>query len=85
MTIIWVHGGRKFNDGLKVLPVGKQFATGLRSDSTVALLVDVGGSHGHDLVGLKECYLDLPGRLILQDLLETLESIRSLPAKGSKQ
>ena len=46
---------------------------GLRSDPQAVLIVDVGESHGHDLLRLKQQFPDLPGRRILQDLQETID------------
>ena len=59
----------------QVFLVNDQFTTGIRSDPRAVLIVDVGGSHGHDLFKFKEQYPDLPGRLILQDLPETINSL----------
>jgi len=38
------------------------------------LMVDVGGSSGHDLVSFRSNHPDIPGRLILQDLPEAIEA-----------
>jgi len=38
------------------------------------LIVDVGGSSGHDLVGFRSAHPDMPGRLILQDLSHAIEA-----------
>ena len=50
-------------------------------NSDAVLLVDVGGSHGHDLLGFAKCYPSIPGKLVLEDLPETLESVASLPER----
>ena len=42
------------------------------------LIVDIGGSHGHDLINFRERYIEFPGRLVLQDLPETIDSIHNL-------
>ncbi|CZR56844.1 uncharacterized protein PAC_06733 [Phialocephala subalpina] len=39
------------------------------------LLVDVGGSGGHDLIGFHNAHPSMPGRLILQDLPTTIQSL----------
>lgn len=57
----------------EVFPITDQFSAGLRSDAHAVLIVDVGGSHGHDLLRFKEQFPGLPGRLILQDLPETID------------
>ncbi|KAJ5089581.1 hypothetical protein N7532_008265 [Penicillium argentinense] len=43
-----------------------------------ALLVDVGGSVGHDLSEFRRKWPDASGRLVLQDLPEVLEQARSM-------
>ena len=59
----------------EVFPITDQFSAGLRSEPRDVLLVDVGGSHGHNLLRFKDRYPSLPGRLILQDLPETINSL----------
>ena len=39
------------------------------------LIVDVGGSGGHDLVSFKQAHPDLAGRIILEDLPATIEGV----------
>ncbi|RAK75872.1 S-adenosyl-L-methionine-dependent methyltransferase [Aspergillus fijiensis CBS 313.89] len=39
------------------------------------LLVDVGGSFGHDLLDFRRKWPDVPGRLVLQDLPEVVASV----------
>ncbi|KIM99318.1 hypothetical protein OIDMADRAFT_166945 [Oidiodendron maius Zn] len=41
------------------------------------LLIDVGGSGGHDLIGFHKAHPSMPGRLILQDLPTTIQSLDS--------
>lgn len=40
------------------------------------LLVDIAGNTGHDIKSFRDNFSDLPGRLILQDLKETLDIIK---------
>ncbi|KAJ5759510.1 S-adenosyl-L-methionine-dependent methyltransferase [Penicillium odoratum] len=57
-------------------------ASTLRSlpyDPSAALIVDVGGGPGQELIRFKERYPDLPGRFVLQDLPITLNRIVALP------
>lgn len=61
----------------EIFPITKKLTTELRTGSKDILIVDIGASHGHDLVRFKERYSDLPGRFILQDLPETIESIHN--------
>ena len=56
-------------------PVTK-LMTDLRVGPKDVLIVDIGASHGHDLIGFKERYNVLLGRFILQDLPETIDSIQ---------
>ena len=64
----------------EIFPITGKLTTGLRSDLKTVLIVDIGASHGHDLIRFKERYIDLPGRFILQDLSETIDSMqKSLP------
>lgn len=65
----------------EIFPVREKVTTGLRSDPKDVLIVDIGASHGHDLVRFQELYSDLPGRFILQDLPETIDSIQHLPKR----
>lgn len=49
------------------------------------LMVDVGGSSGHDLVSFREHHANIPGRLVLQDLASAIEAASAnaeLKAKG---
>ncbi|KAF3919679.1 O-demethylpuromycin-O-methyltransferase [Dactylellina cionopaga] len=41
------------------------------------LLVDMGGGSGHDLIGFHKHHPDTPGRLVLQDLLETIQTLNA--------
>ena len=59
-------------------PVSDTLKSGLRSGPDDVLLVDIGASHGHDLIRFKERYSSFPGRLVLQDLPETIKTIHNL-------
>lgn len=63
----------------EIYPVAGTLATNLRSGPKDVFLVDIGASQGHDLIRFKEICNKLPGRLILQDLPETIESLQNLP------
>lgn len=54
------------------------FIDGSSQDPQEALLVDVGGGRGHDLLAFKEAYPDAVGKLVLQDLPGVIESITGL-------
>ncbi len=60
----------------EIFPITEKFTIGLRSGPKDVLMVDIGASHGHDLVRFRERHNDLPGRCILQDLGETIDSIQ---------
>lgn len=60
-------------------PVREILGEGASTDPDAALLVDVGGGKGHDLVTFKKTYGDLPGKLVLQDLSGAIQQAGSLP------
>lgn len=62
---------------LAVYPV-KEETKGL--DPEAPLLVDIGGSIGHICAQFKQTFPDIPGRVILQDLPETVAA--ALPTPG---
>lgn len=64
-----------------IYPAAQNLTSGLRAGPTDVLIVDIGGSHGHDLISFKARHDNLPGRCILQDLPETIESIQN-PLSG---
>lgn len=47
------------------------------SSSEEVLIVDVGGSSGHDLVGFRSNHPDIQGRLVLQDLPEAIAAAKT--------
>jgi hypothetical protein len=55
------------------------------TDPSSPLLVDIGGGLGHDLSGFHKRFLNLPGRLILQDLEPVISNITSLDPKIERQ
>ena len=58
-------------------PVSKQLAEKFDSQSSEVLLVDVGGGLGHDLQELKDKHPSLPGKLVLQDRPEVINTVSS--------
>ncbi|KAL6716069.1 hypothetical protein ACLMJK_007031 [Lecanora helva] len=71
----YMSGRRKEVQGwYDIFPVSEK-TYGLLSGPEAALLVDIGGSHGHDMIEFKKRHPRLPGRLVLQDLPETLQSL----------
>ncbi|KAK4495345.1 hypothetical protein PRZ48_013676 [Zasmidium cellare] len=45
----------------------------LKTGEDAALVVDVGGGIGHEVAKFRESHMDLPGRLVLEDLPQTFE------------
>ena len=60
---------------LDVFPAASQLGAGLSDAADAVLLVDVGGNQGHDLLTFQQRHPDLKGRLVLQDLPESLEKM----------
>lgn len=62
-------------------PVREQLIDGFRADSSdkdAIMLVDVGGSLGHDMELFLKEFPNSPGRLVLQDLPDVITQARSL-------
>ncbi|KAI0968359.1 S-adenosyl-L-methionine-dependent methyltransferase [Xylaria arbuscula] len=77
----WMAGQR---DGLptffSAVDFEEEFAKG--ADESTPVFVDVGGSMGHQCVALRQRYPNLVGRVILQDLPETIERVKKNPLPG---
>jgi hypothetical protein len=77
----WMAGQR---DGLpnftSVVDFEAEFAKD--ADDSTAVFVDVGGSMGHQCVALRRAYPDLVGRVVLQDLPETIAKAATCPLPG---
>lgn len=58
-----------------IYPIKSQLLAGSERDSASVFLVDVAGGKGHDILSLRTRFPDLPGRLVLQDLPQTLEDL----------
>ncbi|OJI98866.1 hypothetical protein ASPVEDRAFT_50464 [Aspergillus versicolor CBS 583.65] len=59
-------------------PVQEQLIEGTDFGKEDVLLVDVGGSFGHDLLDFRRKWPSVPGRLVLQDLPEVVSSVKDL-------
>lgn len=57
-------------------PVQEKLSQGLHTGKDDVLLVDIAGNTGHDIKSFRDRFPKLPGRLILQDLDETLSIIK---------
>jgi hypothetical protein len=62
-------------------PVQDRLVKGTKSDADAALIVDIGGSIGHDLAEFAVKHPGAPGRLVLQDLPAVLGQIASLDGR----
>ncbi|KAJ5835419.1 Winged helix-turn-helix transcription repressor DNA-binding [Penicillium robsamsonii] len=59
-------------------PVQEKLVDGVTIGDDDVLLVDVGGSFGHDLSDFRRKWPGAPGRLVLQDLPEVVVSVNNL-------
>ncbi len=64
-------------DWLSVFPVEKEIGT-LSVEQDKALFVDVGGGFGYQCIAFRAKYPDLSGRIILQDIPQTLEHVQPM-------
>ncbi|KAJ4419212.1 hypothetical protein N0V82_005119 [Gnomoniopsis sp. IMI 355080] len=64
--------------GPNFFPVQEKLIDGFSSDPNAPILVDIGGSLGHDLVQFHKFHPDHPGTLILQDLPTVIEQLKDL-------
>ncbi|KAI9711327.1 MAG: hypothetical protein M1820_002314 [Bogoriella megaspora] len=54
-------------------PMSETLAKNAKRDAESVLLVDVGGSSGHELIKFHQSHPDAPGRLVVQDLPTVIE------------
>ena len=59
-------------------PVKANLVDGTDIKERDVLLVDIGGSTGHDLSEFHRKWSEIPGRLILQDLPEVVEQVKQI-------
>ena len=79
---LWMHERRKHEETLwhrRYPPVASLKPETLNNDPDAVLMVDVGGANGSQLVNFKEQFPHLPGRLILQDLPESVQAAKPTP------
>ncbi|KJZ72183.1 hypothetical protein HIM_08448 [Hirsutella minnesotensis 3608] len=62
-------------------PVTENLVNGFDCSDGAAMIVDIGGSTGHDLLELHRKYPNIPGRLVLQDLPGVIEQIVELDSR----
>jgi hypothetical protein len=65
-------------DWFDIYPVQEK----LRVAPDQVLLVDIGGGVGHDLTAFKKRFPDLPGKLVLQDLPQVIDTIKDPLLEG---
>ncbi|KAL8723889.1 MAG: hypothetical protein Q9166_008229 [cf. Caloplaca sp. 2 TL-2023] len=61
----------------ETLPMAQTLCPGTKMVKDAVLLVDGGGSSGHELVPFHKAYPDVHGRLILQDLPKVVGKVES--------
>ncbi|KAJ4160377.1 hypothetical protein NW754_003502 [Fusarium falciforme] len=62
-------------------PVQEKLLNGFDQSEDATLLVDIGGSFGHDIGEFRRKFPDAPGRLVLQDLPVVIDQITKLDEK----
>ena len=62
-------------------PTNEVIVDSYRGGPDGVMLVDVAGGRGHDIEAFFRKHLHAPGRLVLEDLPETMEQIRNLSSK----
>ncbi|KAI0836395.1 putative sterigmatocystin 8-O-methyltransferase precursor [Hypoxylon sp. FL0890] len=62
---------------IDVVNIKQEIAPGV-TDSTL-LFVDIGGARGHNCIALKRKYPRLPGRVVLQDLPDVIQRVKTSP------
>jgi hypothetical protein len=65
-------------DWFDIYPVREK----LRVPTDRVLLVDIGGGIGHDIMAFKKRFPDLPGKLVLQDLPQVIDTINEPLLEG---
>lgn len=64
---------------LEFFPLTQELVTGFSNEVNAVMFVDVGGGYGHEIQEIKKRYPHLPGRMILQDLPDTINQITAAP------
>ena len=64
---------------LEFFPLERELVTGFSTEDNAVMFVDVGGGYGHEIQEIKKRYPGLPGRMILQDLPETITQVIAAP------
>ena len=78
---LWMTGQREGRAyWLDFFPFEERIAKGFKGGDDAVMLIDVGGARGHEVEAIKKKHPTLPGRLLLQDLRDTVE--QALPVLG---
>lgn len=59
----------------QIYPFADEMGKACESSPDDVLLVDIGGNRGLDILDFHKAYPNLPGRLVLQDLPETIDAV----------
>ncbi|KAF3927869.1 hypothetical protein ABW20_dc0104447 [Dactylellina cionopaga] len=59
----------------EIVPVPELFADFKRDDPDAVLMVDIGGNAGHDILNFHKAWPGQPGRLIVEDLPDLIQSL----------
>ena len=76
---LWMYERKKHEETLwhrRYPPCISLSAADLRGDPEAVLMVDVGGANGSQLMDFKAQFRDLPGRFVLQDLPESVQTVK---------
>ncbi|KAL2829384.1 S-adenosyl-L-methionine-dependent methyltransferase [Aspergillus pseudoustus] len=71
-----MNAGRFFrNNWFEFYPVVENLTGGAPDDPDRALVVDIGGNIGHELIAFRKRFPDIPGRLVLEDLPAVIDNL----------
>ncbi|GLB03880.1 hypothetical protein AtubIFM57258_009127 [Aspergillus tubingensis] len=72
------HQGRPSWMDKGFYPVQERLIEGTELSEKDVFLVDVGGSTGHDVSEFRRKWLEVPGRLVVQDLPQVIETVKDV-------
>ena len=77
---LFITGQRKGRaNWLDFYPLKEQLVDGFQGSDDAVMLVDVGGALGHEIHAIKKKYPKIPGKLVLQDLPDTVKQATTIP------
>lgn len=81
---LWMTGQREGRaNWLDFFPFEEQVIKGFKDSDGAVILVDVGGARGHEVEAIKKRYPTVPGRVLLQDLPNTVAQAVTVPGMES--